>query len=371
NKNVEEKKSNNINTTKKSNYSEIDQKLIQVDQKLKLLYYLRPINLGTEKDKFFSNFKANPKFEYPELKFDLFDLEKEINNVITDDTALGLLFERKREELVKKIKLLANRGFDDFTQISIDLYGAPSQDIVEKALEHLNKTKGTYSNIQGTIAAEEAKITMDKVFEDYGLNNWAVKIKEDMVSDAIAGKNNRLFLRKGALFSEDRIKNLIIHEIETHILTAENGKAQPYELLNRGLANYLETQEGLAIYNILTQMKESEKNLYLSVSLVYAVDMAMKHSFVEIFEKMLDFKIPPERAWRTALKVKRGLEDTGKAGGFTKDFLYYKGYKQIESFVAQGGNIKDLYRGKFNINDLELILNIENIKEPKYLPKWL
>jgi len=360
-----------IHTIKRFNYSEVDQKLIQIDQKLKLLYHLRPLNLASEREKFFNNFKENPQFEYPELKFDLFDLKKGLNQITTDDTPIGILFERKREEIAKKIELLASRGFDNFTQASIDLYGTPNKDMVAKAIEHLDKAKGTYSREKGTITVDEAKITMDQVFVDYGLGNWTVKIKEDMVSDAIAGKNNRLFLRKGAMFSKNRIKNLIVHEIETHILTAENGKAQHYELFNRGLADYLETQEGLAIYNILTQMKESEKNLYLAVSLVYAVDMAMTHSFVEIFEKMLDFKIPPERAWRTALKVKRGLEDTGKSGCFTKDLLYYKGYKQIESFVAQGGDIKDLYIGKFNVNDLDLILNLDNIKRPKYLPKWI
>jgi hypothetical protein len=285
---------------------------------------------------------------------------------------VGLLFEKKRREIINKIALLDYRGFpEEFTSASIDLYDKPDNDTVKEVLEYLDETSISYSQQKGTITAEEAKKSLDKVFVDYGLDNWSVKIKEDMVSDAIAGKNNRLFIRKGALFTESRIENLIIHEIETHILTAENGKSQNFELFKRGLANYLETQEGLAIYNILTQKHEEAKNLYLSVSLVYAVDLAMRHSFVEIFEKMLDVKIPPERAWRNALKVKRGLEDTSEPGGFTKDFLYYKGYKEVKNFAENAGNIKDLYRGKFNLKDLDTVLAIPDIKEPKYLPKWL
>ncbi|MFC1600438.1 tyrosine/phenylalanine carboxypeptidase domain-containing protein, partial [Patescibacteria group bacterium] len=292
--------------------------------------------------------------------------------IITDDSPLGLLFEKKKDEILKKLILLDNRGFpEEFTEASIDLYGKPTPELVEEAKEFLKKAESTYSQPKGNITTEDAKITMDKIFESYGLKNWQVKIKETMVSDAIAGKNNRLFLRKGAMFTDSRIENLIIHEIETHILTAENGKAQNYEIFNRGLANYLETQEGLAIYNILNQKHEEEKNLYLAISLVVAVDLAMNYSFVEIFEKMLDYKIPPERAWRTAVKVKRGLEDTGEPGAFTKDFLYYKGFKQIKEFVSRGGLIKDLYRGKFNADDIELILKIPNLKESKYLPKWL
>jgi uncharacterized protein (TIGR02421 family) len=370
---VDQKKAKRIPiSSEKANYSEIDQKLIKIDEKLKLLYHLRPINLADERAKFFQSFKNNPVFEYPELKFDLFVLRKELDQIITDNTPLGLLFEKKKDEISKKITLLDYRGLaEEFTQASIDLYGAPDDKLLLDAVEYLDKASITYSQPKGTITAEEAKVKMDKVFEDYGLQNWQVKIKEEMVSDAIAGKNNRLFLRKEATFTDSRIENLIIHEIETHILTAENGKVQKYELFNRGLANYLETQEGLAIYNILNQKKEEEKNLYLSVSLVIAVGLAMKHSFVEIFEKMLNYKIPPDRAFRTALKVKRGLEDTSESGGFTKDFLYYKGYKQIKHFVSAGGQIKDLYRGKFNADDVDLILSLPEIKDPKFLPKWL
>lgn len=361
-----------ISGSKKLNFAELDQKLINIDEKLKLLFHLRPLNLEEQQKEFFSNFKINPTFEYAELKFDTFGLKKELNQINTDESPLGILFEKKKDEILKKINLLEYRGFPgDFTNASIDLYGKPSQELVEEAKAFLKEAEGTYSLPEGNMDTEEAKVIMDKVFEDYGLNNWKVKIKDTMVSDAIAGKNNRLFLRKGAKFTDSRIENLIIHEIETHILTAENGKAQDYELFNRGLADYLETQEGLAIYNIISQKQEEQKNLYIAISLVVAVDLALKHSFVEVFEAMLDYKIPPERAWRTALKVKRGLEDTSEAGAFTKDFIYYKGFKQIKEFVSKGGKIKDLYRGKFNANDVELVLKVPNIKESTYCPKWL
>ena len=45
-----------------------------------------------------------------------------------------------------------------------------------------------------------------------------------MVADCVAGKNNRLFVKEDAKFTSERIETLIVHEIETHIITAENGK---------------------------------------------------------------------------------------------------------------------------------------------------
>ena len=372
--NIDKKKTPTIskNKNKKINYHETDQQLIKIDEKLKLLYHLRPVNLEDEKNAFFKNFKKNPQFVYPELKFDLYALKRDLNTINTDQSTLGKLFEKKKQEIERKIHLLEFRGFaEEFTRASIELFGLPDTKMIERAREWITKTSVTYKQEKGTIESFEAKKIMDKVFDQYGLKNWQVKIKEYMVSDAIAGKNNRLFIRKGALFTEKRIENLIVHEIETHILTAENGKAQYYELFNRGLANYLETQEGLAMYNIINQKGDEDKNLYVSISLVLAVDYALNHSFVEVFEKMLDYKIPPDRAWRNALKVKRGLEDTSEHGGFTKDLLYYKGYNQIKQFIAAGGDIKNLYRGKFNCEDVDLVLGISEIKEPHYIPKWL
>jgi len=355
---------------KKMSYSEIDQNLIKIDEKLKILYYLRPINLEEEQNKFFKNFKNNPQFEYPELKFDLNELKKELEKILTDDKPEGLLFERKKNEISRKIDLLKNIGNDNFTECSINLYGKPEEKLLNECEEYLKKENILYPHFKGSITAEEAKERMDKIFIKYGLTKWETKIKENMVSDAIAGKNNRLFLRKGCLFTETHLENLITHEIETHILTAENGKNQKYELFNRGFEGYLETQEGLAIYNIVSS-GDREKYLYLAISLVCAVSLALKHSFVEVFEKMLDFKIPPERAFRNALKVKRGLEDTSLPGAFTKDFLYYRGFKKIKEFVDRGGKIKDLYIGKFSLDDLNLVQQISDLKEPKYLPVWL
>ncbi len=46
-------------------------------------------------------------------------------------------------------------------------------------------------------------------------------------------------------------------------------------------------------------------------------------------------------------------------------------FKKIKDFVDHGGQIKDLYIGKFSIDDLKLVQQISDLKEPKYLPKWL
>ncbi|MBT3865130.1 DUF1704 domain-containing protein [Candidatus Peregrinibacteria bacterium] len=354
----------------KNNF-EIDQEIVNVDNKLKLLFHLRPTNLTEEKEKFHKDFTYNPQFTYPEIQFDATRLKNQLANIEVTSTPIGRIFEAKKDELRRKIELIESVDTDKFTEKSKRLFGETTPELVAECERLLLETKKFQKPEKEDIKAEKAKEEFEKVFKKYKLDNWKVRIKDEMVADCVAGKNNRLFIRKEATFSEPRLKNLIVHEIETHILTAENGKNQPFELFNRGLADYLITQEGLAIYNVTKQVNDTINDSYKTIALIIAIETAMYSSFVEVFEKVLSYGIPIDDAFRVALKVKRGLGDTSKPGAFTKDLIYYKGYKEIVEYVENGGRIKDLYIGKLNHNDVETARKINGLVEPKYLPKWL
>lgn len=358
--------------TKKVNYLEIDQRLEQIDNKIKLLYHLRPINLESEKIKFFKNTGSNPEFEYPALKFDSLELINEIGKIETDQSTLGLIFAAKKEEILRKIHLLESMDEENFTRYSIELYGQPSEDEYQTCLEYLEKISDKNQPKQeNLLTPEQAQIKFENIFKKYGLSKWKVKIRENLVSDCIAGKNNSLFLKNDARFSLGRIEELIVHEIETHILTAENGKNQPYEIFNRGLADYLTTQEGLAMYNVEQQQGKVFIRNHKALAHVIAIHESIKNPFSEVYKKLIHIGLAPEQAFRSALKAKRGLIDTGRKGAFTKDYIYFKGYFEIVDFVKGGGDIRDLYIGKLHIRDLDAIREIPGIKRPKILPHWL
>lgn len=361
-----------VNIAQKMNYYEIDQKLVQIDSKIKLLYHLRPVNLESEKTKFFKDFNTNPKFEYPDLKFDPLELIDELNKIELDDSPLGEIFEEKKAEILKKIELLESIDEENFTNLSIDLFGKPTEEDVSICDKHLKDLKiKSLIKESANLSALDAKTIFEEVFQKYKLTNWKVKIKEGIVADCVAGKHNTLFVKNNAHFSNSRLKSLIIHEIETHILTAENGKNQPYEIFNRGLANYLITQEGLAIYNVEKQNEKAFKENYKPYLNVTAINQAIQGSFVETFENLLKYGITMEEAFRSALKAKRGFCDTSKKGAFTKDYLYYNGHRMIKQFIENNGDIKELYIGKINIKDLGKIKLINGIVKAKNLPFWL
>ncbi|MFA5947560.1 MAG: tyrosine/phenylalanine carboxypeptidase domain-containing protein [Candidatus Gracilibacteria bacterium] len=354
------------------NFYEIDQQISTIDSKIKLLYHLRPINLNDEITRFLKTPEINPIFQYPKLKFEPIELIEEIKKIKTDESSLGIIFQKKIEEMLLKISLLESIDEPLFTETSKKLFGAPAIEEIATCTERVNNNQlKVFEKNNEKLNTENAKKIFEEAFLKNHLDKWKVKIKETLVSDCVAGKINSLFIKQNAIFSEERLKSLIIHEIETHILTAENGKLQPYSIFNKGLANYLETQEGLAMYNVETQTNSPfEKNLKAHVN-VLAINFALNFSFAETYQKLIQMGISSEVAIRSTLKAKRGLINTCEKGAFTKDYIYFKGYYSIKNFINNRGNIKDLYIGKIGINDIETVKNLFGIVSPQNIPEWL
>jgi len=53
--------------------------------------------------------------------------------------------------------------------------------------------------------------------------------------------------------------------------------------------------------------------------------MASKMSFVDLFNDLEKYIDNPKRRWKCVVRVKRGIMDTGEAGGLYKDQVYMEG----------------------------------------------
>lgn len=354
-----------------SDLKKIDSELAKIDEEIKLLANIKPLNLKEEHNKFLVDPTYNPQFEYKPLKFDPNNLRARLGRIEFPDTPIGTLWRKKADEISRKIELLVTRGTEEFTERSIELYGAPDEALLQKALEHIRSMPKEFPEPKRVLNAEEAKRRFEKAIEEYGLKGWRVIIKEEMVSDAIAGKENSIMIRAGATFSVERLQGTIAHEIETHVFTAMNGALQPYKIFQRGLADYLTTEEGLAVFNQeKTESAETPKK-YWPASSVIGIHKARTGSFAEVYAEVVKHGFTVERAWKVALKAKRGLSDTGKAGAFTKDFIYFKGHLMVQEFVEKGGDLRELYYGKTNLEDLDIVKKVKGLKAPLYLPSYL
>lgn len=349
----------------------IDDEIVKIDEVIHLLAHLKPANLKEEHNKFLVDPTYNPQFEYKPLKFDPNNLYARLKRIEYPDTPIGTLWRKKADEIKRKIELLESIGTDHFTAKSIHLYDAPDDHILAEALKMVEKMPAKFPEPEKILDTKEAKKIFEQAIEDYGLKGWSVKIKSEMVSDAIAGKENSIMLRDGATFSVERLAGTIAHEIETHVFTAMNGSQQPYKLFQRGLADYLMTEEGLAVYNQeKTESSETAKK-YWPASSVIGIYAAMNGSFAEVYAQLIKYGFGIERAWKVALKAKRGLTDTSQPGAFTKDFIYFKGHQMILDFIKEGGDLRDLYYGKLNLKDLDIVKKVKGLKKPLFLPSYL
>ncbi|MBI5793648.1 DUF1704 domain-containing protein, partial [Candidatus Uhrbacteria bacterium] len=192
-----------------------------------------------------------------------------------------------------------------------------------------------------------------------------------LVADCTVGGND-VYVRRGARFSAERIDSLIAHEIETHVLTAENGSHQPFELFRRGFAHYLDTQEGLAIFNQNRILSPHHEKRFGPPRSVLAVAYVLEHSFAGTRKYLTEeLGYEAEKALTKTIDCKRGLSDTSEPGGFTKGLVYFRGLRAIEAFVADGGDLRKLYVGKVALEDIDVVPKIAGVREAILLPEWL
>jgi len=156
------------------------------------------------------------------------------------------------------------------------------------------------------------------------------------------------------------------------VLTSENGSHQSYQILRRGCADYLDTQEGLAIYNeqeVLSPHSEKHFNPYKNI---LGLEYSLQHSLAQTRTYLeTELGCTPEKAVQQSVAMKRGLGDTSDAGGFTKSVVYLRGLLAIQKFVDDGNALQRLYIGKVALEDLETIEKLPDLKEPLILPNFL
>jgi len=352
----------------------IDKILATADEDLMLLKHVKPQNLMEEWDKARQDSRYNPVFQYAVPETNLNDLETRLVGLAIDDSPIGLLFKKKRRELLQRLTLIRARGdARRFTEASSALFGVPTSILITSAVTTLRNRAACDLPIKGEqiLTADETAPLFEEVLTKYGLHDWQVVVREHTIARCTVG-GKKVTLRKDATFSKQFLNALIAHEIETHVLTAENGNHQPYELFRRGFANYIDTQEGLAIHNQNRFLSPYHEKRFGPVRNILATAYALEHSFVETrryLEEELGYDA--EKALSKSIEVKRGLANTVEAGGFTKGVVYFRGQRAIEQFLAEGGDLKRLYIGKIALEDLELLEGITGVKPPLVIPSFL
>ncbi len=343
----------------------IDKKIFEIDKKITIAGFFRPINHDEEKRIFFENPTHSPQFVYRTIPIPITQLKKDLKGLPeAPHHPLYELYRKKIKEIENKLDLLESIDTPLLQQHSKTLYGPASRTLYDQAVRYIHEHP-----IQPD---ESKKVTFKQIVKrlnafltTHKLTHWQIKISPDRVNDISISLDGTIHLREGVTFTENRLQAIIAHEIETHIFRAENSKLQPYKIFETGTAGYIATEEGLAVYNQQALgLPMGEKAIWAPLRSIGAY-LAQEMSFADLFHYLKEnYKLENESAWRTCVKVKRGLADTSKKGAFTRDTIYFKGLQALDEYLADNREekIKNLYIGKIGIDDLQYLGDLKQYK---------
>lgn len=355
---ISKSKNSLITQTQKSQILSLDAELRKIEKQIPILSLITPTNIDTEKKKFVeSEWNYIPKFEYRSWDKDIKILFHQLNAIEIPDIPLSKLYIAKKEEIFIKLSLLnavQDQKEEDITRFSEKLYGSISNEYFEYAKKILAGKNEIYQ--------EEKYLSPNDIAAEVKKFNHIYKIKLRFKvwqqTARFMMKWSTLMMRNDAKIWKKEFRSIIAHEIEWHYLRTYNAESLPYTLLQKGTAWYLETEEGIAIYNQNRFLWIKDVKYYGIFERYYFLHYAEKHSYKGLIEKMIEYyKQDYERVFHYMLRLKRWLRDVSKNGIFMKDVVYLSGYKKVEEFLAWWWLLEDLYVGKISIADLEELKN--------------
>jgi uncharacterized protein (TIGR02421 family) len=335
---------------------EIDRYLDKLVKKIELLSYVNPVNIESEKEKFFaSKYLTNPIFHYPNIDFDKFNLHREFFSLpierIEDDRIRDLYEEiiYFYSGLIQSIETIGKGK--KFYYNSLHSFGTPTEKDVENA-KYILHFEDDYDadHFKPKYTAEET----ETIFREFsGRYDFTYNIKYSTTMGAIAmvlNNTKTLVLNNHHTFSKNEIGVLTNHEIGVHMVTTMNGLLHPLKIFSHGFPDNVETQEGLAVFSEYMSGNLTIKRLRELAYRVIAVNsLAKGYSFSKTFRMLHNtYDLNREDAFHITVRAHRG-------GGFTKDYLYLSGLKKVYNYYQSGKDLSLLLTGKVSLEHLDTI----------------
>lgn len=352
----------------------VDAALCELDARIDWLLALSPL----DNDGMWAEFDAGGRREEPPLSYiDLdLDLKRERRRLldlpieeIESPLLSGLLAEKQRE-LDRQIELVRLRGTDGFLNASLDLFGG-----VEPSLHHLAETilrdVPASAPLEADAGIDEVMAAVDAELAWYGgeCGEFGCEVVVDTDLSSMMMVSHGTFYVDGDIrIPHARVQPLVQHEIGTHVVTRHNGLRQPLRQLAVGLAHYDPLQEGLGVLAEYLAGCLPGARLRILAARVVAAEMAIQGERVPaIFDALHESHgLPTDDAFDVAVRARRG-------GGLTKDAVYLDGLRELVQYLADGGALEPLFRGKFALSHLSVLDRLQDegwVAPPALLPRY-
>ena len=322
--------------------------------------FQRPVNFEEQKSFFFKAI-ADDKFYNPKFVFEkrVFDEKKvaELKNlkIDTGNDLYGFkkLYKKRLKMKIYELETQMRWGSPSSTEFVKKYRGEPSIFLLSRAKNYCRKYRREKIKFKTLTPEVVAKRLKREVLALTG--NVIDVLYVDIPSKVnISPFVNLVKVNPHQRFTSVDSRRLKVHEIGVHYMRYFNASKFKIKILESGTANYIETEEGLAVFAEEVKGVLSKAQMFIYAGRVIATYYALRGSFYEVYEILREYGFKEEDAFALTYRAKRNISDTSQKGGYTKDYVYFSGYLKVKKY-AKRHNIKDLFIGKIRIEDLGMI----------------
>ena len=352
----------------------VDRKLLGISTSFDFLLSVSPIN----SEQAYEQFKAGkgeqaPTFRYRPLTVDP-DLAKRALYAIdlrrVEDPVLERLFAEKRRELDQQLTMLECRNSPDFRSVSLTVYGPVEPDLLASARDILSRVASDGKRGEA-IGADAVRKAAQSLIAEYRKANPDFSGRIEVRQDIPAGlmeSGRTLMISQSTRMPANRLDPLLQHEVSVHLLTCVNGDAQGLKLFRTGLAGYEGIQEGLGVFAECAVGGLTPARLRLLAARVVVVDaMVAGASFIDSFRLLRDHGLGSRMAFNVTARIYR-------SGGFTKDAIYLRGFKQVLDLLRDGSDLSPFWYGKIAARHIPVVEELAArglLRAPRTVPAFL
>lgn len=333
----------------------IDEMLFSCVANIDILDAIAPKNYQEAKADFFqNNFNISPKFIYKVNDIPLFEKKRTLFNIPIEhikNKSLTKLYAEVIQAYIDKLDQFRHIGSPEFLYDSLRYYGEPSQRELKNASYLLHVTQD-YKEVSGEpVSIDDIKRYFES-FADANQYPLELSIETDMMANALVSGSHVKISDKAKL-TNIQLKALAHHELGVHLVTTLNAQSQPLKVLQLGSPVNTTAQEGLAMLcEYLAGFMTFERLSTLALRVVAVNSMIVEKDFKRTFNLLMDeYQVEANKAFTICSRVYRG-------GGFTKDYLYLKGFQQVLEAYRNKQNISNLLCGKVSYEQLPLITQL-------------
>lgn len=357
--------------TERDKLHQIDKRIHKIWNQLILSSILRPTNYFDELDNFITwNGKYNPKFKYnwplnekmERFKMDLLKIKDELNSN-SIKSQIKKLFDEKVDELFLRLNLIKaykKKNYKDVMLYNEKIFGSIDKKLLEISRDRVFKNNENSEILGRNLNQSEIKDIIKKHLAERWISGIEIVFTSTNLARILVSswKKIKIKISKQALFKENEILSVLVHEIDTHLLRSMNWKKSWWHIFKDWTWYYVKDEEWLSVYNSEKFLPEGYDKITMYKN-YFLIQEACRSDFIRLsdFVNMLYKDLTMEWLFKKTLRFKRWILDTATMQWwvFFKDKIYLDWYVKVKKYIENWWDIDKMYKGKVKIEDLDFI----------------